>query len=297
MSKLLKGLERIEEARVRITGASFMAGLFEGKPNFELLCLPEESPEERSAGEAYCRTIETFLTTQVDPDEIERTGRIPEPVLKGLFALGAFGMKIPIEYGGLGFSYKNYGRVLTLMASWSNILALTVAVPQSIGIAMPILLFGSEEQKRAYLPRVAREEISAFALTEPITGSDAANIQTEAVLDSAGGHFVVNGEKLWCTNGPIARFVTLIARVPASRGMLAGRSVWVPAPEGKGAEDRVHTAFILDMTTAGVEVRQRCVLKAVAELKTAICSSGTSASRPTTSSVRSVAAYATPSPS
>lgn len=258
MAELFKGLERLEEARERLTGLSFMAGLYEGRPDFELL-LPEEEPqEEREAGEAYCKKMESFLIAQVDPDEIERTAKIPEHVLKGLFSLGAFGMKIPKEYGGLEFSYKNYGRVLTLIASWSNILALTVAVPQSIGIAMPILLFGNEDQKKHYLPRVAREEISAFALTEPMTGSDAAHIQTEAVLDATGLAFVVNGDKLWCTNGPIARFITLIARVPARRVERDGTPVWVPVPEGQGADDSVHSAFILDMSTPGVEVKQRC---------------------------------------
>lgn len=258
MSTLFKGLERIEEAREHLTGLSFVSGLFEGNPEFELLFPPPEPPEEKAAGEAFCKQIEAFLRRDVDPDEIERTGKIPETVLRGLFDLGAFGMKIPKEYGGLGFSYKNYGRVLMLIASWSNILALTVAVPQSIGIAMPILLFGNEEQKRRYLPRVAREDISAFALTEPITGSDAANIQTEAVLDASGTFFQVNGEKLWCTNGPIARYITLIARVPARKEYREGRAVWIPVPEGKGAEDRVHTAFILDMETPGVRVQQRC---------------------------------------
>src|SRR5438094_7596914 len=258
MAELFKGLERIEEARERLTGASFMAGVFVGRPDFALLLPPPEPPDERAAGEAFCRKVEAFLKSHVDAEEIERAAKIPEAVLKGLFELGAFGMKIPNQYGGLGFSYKNYGRVLTLMASWSNILALTVAVPQSIGIAMPILLFGNEEQKQKYLPRVAREAISAFALTEPITGSDAANIRTEAVLDSTGSQFIVQGEKLWCTNGPIARFATLIARVPARRAHRDGKSVWVPVPEGKGAEDLVHTAFILDMHQAGVQIRQRC---------------------------------------
>ena len=258
MAYLFKGLERIEEARERLAGHSFMAGLFVGRPDFSLLLPPEESPEQKAAWERYRPRLETFLTTHVDPDDIERTAKIPDSVLKGLFALGAFGMKIPIEYGGLGFSYTNYGRALMLMASWSNILALTVAVPQSIGIAMPILLFGSEEQKRKYLPIVAREAISAFALTESITGSDAANIQTEAVLDPSGTVFVVNGEKLWCTNGSIARYVTLIARVPAKRELHGGQTVWVPVPEGKGADEQVHTAFILDMETPGVRVRQRC---------------------------------------
>lgn len=258
MADLLKELGRLEEARERLTGASFMAGLFEGRPDFELLVPPDEPPEDRAAGEAYCKRIEAFLLSQVDPDEIERTARIPDAVLKGLFELGAFGMKIPTEYGGLGFSHANYGRVLTLIASWSNILALTVAVPQSIGIAMPILLFGNEQQKRTYLPRVARDAISAFALTEPVTGSDAANVETEAVLDPSGDGFVVNGHKLWCTNGPIAHYVTLIARVPAKRARRDGKSVWTPVPAGEKADDQVHTAFILEMDQPGVRVRQRC---------------------------------------
>lgn len=258
MSQLFKGLEQIEAARERITGLSFMSGLFAGRPDFNLLLPPEESAEEREAGAAYCGKIEDFLTRHVDPDEIERKAKIPESVLKGLFEIGAFGMKIPKEYGGLGFSYTNYGRVLTLMASWSNILALTVAVPQSIGIAMPILLFGNEEQKKKYLPRVARKEISAFALTEALTGSDAANIRTEAVLDRSGTYFMVNGEKLWCTNGSIAQVVTLIARVPAKRIDRDGTPVWVAVPDGEAADDRVLTTFILEMNTPGVTVRQRC---------------------------------------
>ena len=258
MAELFKGLERIEEARERLTGSSFMAGVFVGRPDFALLLPPPEPPEEKAAGEAFCRKIEAFLKSHVDPEEIERTAKIPDSVLKGLFEVGAFGMKIPKEYGGLGFSYTNYGRVLTLIASWSNILSLTVAVPQSIGIAMPILLFGNEAQKRTYLPRVAREAISAFALTESITGSDAANIQTEAVLDRSGSHFLANGEKLWCTNGPIARYVTLIARVPAKKVVRDGKTAWVPVREGESCDDKVHTAFILPMETPGVTVLQRC---------------------------------------
>lgn len=258
MTTLFKGFERIEEARERLTGRSFMAGLFAGMPDFSLLLMPEESPEDKAAWEEFRPRLETFLTTHVDPDEIERTAKIPDSVLKGLFALGAFGMKIPLRYGGLGFSHTNYGRALMLMASWSNALALTVAVPQSIGIAMPILMFGNEEQKRTYLPIVAREAISAFALTEPMTGSDAANIATEAILNSAGTAFVVNGEKLWCTNGPIARYITLIARVPAKRTRRNGQTAWEPVPDGEGADESVHTAFILDMQTPGVHVRQHC---------------------------------------
>ncbi len=258
MDTLFKGFERIEEARERLADQSFMVGLFAGRPDFSLLLMPEEAPEEKAAWEEFHPRLETFLTTYVDPDEIERTAKIPVSVFKGLFAIGAFGMKIPQQYGGLGFSYTNYGRALMLIASWSNALALTVAVPQSIGIAMPILMFGNEAQRRTYLPLVAREAVSAFALTEPITGSDAANIATEAILDSTGMMFVVNGEKLWCTNGPIARYVTLIALVPAKRIQQNGQTTWEPVPNGKGADEQVHTAFILDMQTSGVHIRQHC---------------------------------------
>ncbi|GKS60048.1 putative acyl-CoA dehydrogenase FadE10 [Nitrospira sp.] len=258
MSSLLKGFERIEEAREHFTGLSFMAGLYDGRVDLELLLPTPESQEDKTAGDAFCGEVQHFLLREVDAEEIERTAKIPERVLRGLFALGVFGMKIPKEYGGLGFSYTTYGRVLTLIASWSNILALTVAVPQSIGIAMPLLLFGNEAQKRKYLPLVAREAISAFALTEPATGSDAANVRTEAVLDSSGRHFLVNGEKLWCTNGPIARYITLVARVPARRAEREGILEWMPVVRGRGADDRVHSTFILDMATSGVAIRQRC---------------------------------------
>ncbi len=258
MSPIFKGMEQIEQAREQMTGKSFMADLFMGNPNFDLLFPSDEIPEDQETGEAYCQTIETFLKNHVDPEEIERTEKIPESVLKGLFNLGAFGMKIPKAYGGLEFSFTNYGRVLTLMASWSNILALTVAVPQSIGIAMPILLFGTEDQKRTFLPRVARDEISAFALTEPNTGSDAANIQTKAVLHSTGTHFLVNGEKLWCTNGSIASVVTLIARVPVKKGSQTSQQAWIPVSDEKEATLWAHTAFILEMNSPGVVIQQRC---------------------------------------
>src|SRR5262245_54213272 len=142
VSHLFKGLERIEEARERLTGRSFMAGLFVGRPDFSLLLPPEESPEQQAIWEDYRPKLETFLRTHVDPDEIEQTAKIPDSVFKGLFALGAFGMKIPEQYGGLGFSYTNYGRALMLIAGWRNILYLTVAVPQYIDIVMSELLVG-----------------------------------------------------------------------------------------------------------------------------------------------------------
>jgi len=259
MGKLFEGLEQIEAVREHLSGDSFMSGLFLGHANFELLLPPDEPPEEKAEGLAYCEKIEVFLKAHVDPDEIERTSKIPQHVLQGLLDLGAFGMKIPKKYGGLGFSHTNYGRVLTVIASWNNILSLTVAVPQSIGIGMPILLYGNEAQKDKYLPLVARKEITAFALTEPETGSDAANVQTEAVIDSDGENFIISGEKLWCTNSPIARYLTLIARVLARKQIDAhGDTAWHPTHAGAPFDACIHTAFILDMQTPGVTVKQRC---------------------------------------
>jgi alkylation response protein AidB-like acyl-CoA dehydrogenase len=102
-------MEQIEHAREQMTGKSFMAGLFMGNPNFDLLFPSCDLPEDREIGTAYCHTMETFLKNHVDPEEIERTGKIPESVLKGLLNLGAFGMKIPKAYGGLGFSFTITG--------------------------------------------------------------------------------------------------------------------------------------------------------------------------------------------
>lgn len=258
MTKLFEGLERIEAAREQIKGTSFLAGLYLGRPEFDQLLPPPEEEADKASGEAFYQQVEEFLIHHVDADAIEREAKIPEAVLNGLLEMGAFGMKIPVEYGGLGFSHKNYGRILTLIASHSNILSLTVAVPQSIGIAMPIMLYGNEAQKQKYLPLVARNAISAFALTEPSTGSDAANVQTTAIISADGSQYSINGNKQWCTNSPIADYLTLIARVPSRKVQQEGKAVWQPVSDPDTAESQVHTAFILDMKTAGISVNQRC---------------------------------------
>ena len=94
MTQLFKGLERIEEARERLTGQSFMTGIFEGKPDFSLLEMPDESAEQVAAWEDFRPILERFLSNHVDPDEIERTAKIPDAVIRGLFSIGAFAMKI-----------------------------------------------------------------------------------------------------------------------------------------------------------------------------------------------------------
>ncbi len=132
--------------------------------------------------------LESLLRDGVDADEIDRTGEIPQAVIDGLAKLGAFGIKIPTEYGGLGLSQTNYCRAGMLLGSYCGNLTALISAHQSIGVPQPLILFGTEEQKKKYLPRVARGEISAFALTEPKVGSDPATMETHAEPTPDGTH-------------------------------------------------------------------------------------------------------------
>jgi alkylation response protein AidB-like acyl-CoA dehydrogenase len=188
--------------------------------------------------------LETYLREHVDPDEIDRTGEIPPENFKGLAEIGAFGIKVPKKYGGLGLSQCNYGRAAVLLGSWDGNVAALVSAHQSIGVAQPLLLFGTEEQKQKYLPRVAGGEISAFALTETHAGSDPATMSLRAEPTPDGSAFVLNGEKLWCTNGVKAGVLVVMARTPSK--MVGGK------------ERKQITAFIVDVDTPGLEITYRC---------------------------------------
>jgi alkylation response protein AidB-like acyl-CoA dehydrogenase len=173
----------------------------------------------------------------VDPVEIDETGEYPGPVVEGLRRLGAFGMKIPVEYGGLGMSQVEYGRVMQLVGSRDANLTALLSAHQSIGVPQPLKLFGSEELKKKYLPRIAKGAISAFALTETVVGSDPARLTTTAEPTADGRYFVLNGSKLWCTNGTLAELIVVMARNPKTGAI---------------------SAFIVEMDWPGVEVTHRC---------------------------------------
>ncbi len=190
------------------------------------------------------RKLETYLREHVDADEIDRTGEIPPENFKGLAEIGAFGIKVPKKYGGLGLSQSNYGHAAVLLGSWDGNVAALVSAHQSIGVAQPLLLFGTEEQKQEYLPRVAGGEISAFALTEVHAGSDPAALSLKAEPSEDGSEFVLNGEKLWCTNGVKAGVLVVMARTPSK--MVGGK------------ERKQITAFIVDVDTPGLEIAYRC---------------------------------------
>jgi hypothetical protein len=249
-SKMGKGqreaLELAEAARDPLEDrGSFASNLFVGRYDFNRIYpYPAQSAEDRAAGEEFLQKLETYLREHVDADEIDRTGEIPPENFKGLAEMGAFGIKVPKKYGGLGLSQSNYGRAAVLLGSWDGNVAALVSAHQSIGVAQPLLLFGTEEQKQKYLPRVAGGEISAFALTETHAGSDPATMSLRAEPSADGSEFVLNGEKLWCTNGVKAGVLVVMARTPSK--MVGGK------------ERKQITAFIVDVDTPGLEVIYRC---------------------------------------
>jgi alkylation response protein AidB-like acyl-CoA dehydrogenase len=227
------------------TNPSFVRELFLGRFRLDLIHpYPQESPEQKRRADAFIAKLERFLAENVDADEIDREGRIPEHVIEGLRELGAFGMKIPEEYGGLGLSQIGYGRAIELVTSVDGNLVALLSAHQSIGVPQPLKLFGTPEQKKKYLPRLAKGAISAFALTEPGVGSDPAALSTTATPTEDGEAFILNGEKLWITNGTLAELFVVMARTP---------------PKLKnGREIPQITAFIVEADTPGVEVTHRC---------------------------------------
>jgi alkylation response protein AidB-like acyl-CoA dehydrogenase len=249
-SKMAKGqreaLELAEAARDPLEDrGSFASNLFVGRYDFDRIYpYPAQSAEDRAAGEEFLQKLETYLREHVDPDEIDRTGEIPPENFKGLAEIGAFGIKVPKKYGGLGLSQCNYGHAAVLLGSWDGNVAALVSAHQSIGVAQPLLLFGTDEQKQKYLPRVASGEISAFALTERHAGSDPATMSLRAEPTPDGSEFVLNGEKLWCTNGVKAGVLVVMARTPSK--MVGGK------------ERKQITAFIVDVDTPGLEIVYRC---------------------------------------
>src|SRR3954453_1401690 len=194
------------------TKPSFGKELFLG--HFRLDLIHPQPPLDAAAvkkGEAFLERLRAFLTEHVDRQRIEREARIPESVIQGLKGLGALGMKIPEEYGGLGLSQVYYNKALALAGTWHPSPATLLSAHQSIGLPEPLRMFGSEEQKREWLPKVASDHISAFMLTEPDVGSDPARLGATAEPD--GDEYVINGRKLWATNGVIADVVVVMARV------------------------------------------------------------------------------------
>src|SRR6516162_4919135 len=241
-----EALEPTESAREAAQSErGFAGGLFMGRFDFpQIHPFPAQSMEDADQGDLFLRRLETFLSEHVDPDEIDRTGEIPQEIIEGLAQMGAFGIKISPQYGGLGLSQTNYCRAGIMLGSFCGNLTALISAHQSIGVPQPLIFFGTEEQKRRFLPRVASGEISAFALTEIKVGSDPAKMETHAEPTPDGEAFILNGEKLWCTNGLKAKVIVVMAKTP-------------PKMVGGKPKNQI-TAFVVDMDTPGIEVTHRC---------------------------------------
>uniref|UniRef100_A0A8D3E5W8 Acyl-CoA dehydrogenase family, member 9 n=1 Tax=Scophthalmus maximus TaxID=52904 RepID=A0A8D3E5W8_SCOMX len=177
----------------------------------EVFPFPEIGNEELEELNQFVAPVEKFFSEEVDSAKIDREAKIPQETLDGLKELGLFGIMIPEEYGGLGLSNTMYAR-LAEITSLDGSIAVTLAAHQAIGLK-GILIAGSEAQKQKYLPKLASgEHVAAFCLTESGSGSDAASIKTRATLSEDGKHYLLNGNKIWISNGGMADVMTVFAR-------------------------------------------------------------------------------------
>jgi alkylation response protein AidB-like acyl-CoA dehydrogenase len=224
---------------------SFGKELFLGNLQLDLIHpQPPQDPIAVEKGERFLERLRTLLEEHVDALQIERDAKIPDSVIDGLKALGALGMKVPEHYGGLGLSQVYYNRALALTASSHAAISTMLSAHQSIGVAEPLMLFGSEEQKRTWLPLVAKDHISAFLLTEPDVGSDPARLGTTATPTTDGTGYVLSGLKLWATNGAIADIVVVMAQVPPHDGARGGISAFVLPYDSDGVTVEHRNVFM-----------------------------------------------------
>lgn len=224
---------------------SFALQFFQGDLDWTLIHpFPTQTPDEKEKGDRYIKKVKDFLIANLDPNEVDRTGIIPDHVMKGLGDMGAFAMKIHEKDGGVGLTQVNYNRVMHMVASYCGSTAVLLSAHQSIGVPQPLKLFGTEEQKKKYLPMFSKGVVSAFALTEKDAGSDPRNMNTTATPTEDGKYFLLNGEKLWCTNGLIAGVIVVMAVTPPK--------------VVHGKERKQITAFIVETNTPGIEKIHRC---------------------------------------
>ncbi|MFB7599412.1 acyl-CoA dehydrogenase family protein [Streptomyces sp. NPDC056160] len=222
---------------------SFAKELFLGRLRLDLIHPhPLPADEDVRRGEEFLARLRAFCETEVDSARIERDARIPDEVVTGLKELGALGMKIDTKYGGLGLTQVYYNKALALAGSASPAIGALLSAHQSIGVPQPLKLFGTQEQKDTFLPRCARTDISAFLLTEPDVGSDPARLATTAVPE--GDDYVLDGVKLWTTNGVVADLLVVMARVPKSEGHRGGITAFVVEAAAEGVTVEHRNAFM-----------------------------------------------------
>ncbi|MGP3688778.1 acyl-CoA dehydrogenase family protein [Streptomyces sp. IBSNAI002] len=226
---------------------SFAKELFLGRLRLDLIHPhPLPADEDVRRGEAFLARLRTFCENELAAGtaaRIEREAKIPDETVRGLKELGALGMKIDPKYGGLGLTQVYYNKALALVGSFSPAIGALLSAHQSIGVPQPLKIFGTQEQKDAYLPRCATTAISAFLLTEPDVGSDPARLATTAVPDGEDA-YVLDGVKLWTTNGVVADLLVVMARVPRSENHRGGITAFVVEADSPGITVEHRNAFM-----------------------------------------------------
>ena len=237
-----------EASRDRTPYSGFLAGLFEGVVRRDLFRTQSISPLRDTAKE-FLEHLRLLLNEKVDPESIDREGEVGEDVLAALKDIGAFGLKIPVIYGGLGFTQSEYHRVATLLGSHDAATTVLISAHNSIGVAEPVKLIGNREQQQRLLPRLARGDISGFALTETGAGCDIWDLKSYAIPIHENGVLVgyrLTGEKLYTTNAPrrhnefLASLLVVIAQI-----------VNHPDEVTRPKSERRFGAFVVDTRTPG----------------------------------------------
>lgn len=219
---------------------SFAKELFLGRFQLDLVHpFPRPTSGDAAKADRFLGQLREYCAG-LDGRLIERQSQIPDDYVQGFADLGCFGLKIPVEYGGLGLSQVAYNRALMLVASVHPSIGALLSAHQSIGVPEPLKLAGTPEQKKQFLPRCAKGAISAFLLTEPDVGSDPARLASTATPTADGEAYLIDGLKLWTTNGVVAELLVVMARVPRSDGHRGGIS-----------------AFIVEADTPGITVERR----------------------------------------
>ncbi len=247
---------------------SFTKSLFAGDIQQDLIFpYPKMDGEEEENLRMILDSVRQFAKDKVDSAAIDSNGEIPQEVIDGMAELGLFGMSIPEAYGGYGFSSTAYNRLFEEIAAIDASLAVTLGGHQSIGLKA-LLLHGTEEQKKRFLPKLAAGEwLAGFALTEPGAGSDAAGIQSVAVKDAGSGHYILNGNKIWITNGGLAHFFTVFAKTPvgdSGEQKITAFAVTRDMPGfSSGKEERklgIHGSSTTELTFENVEVPEENII-------------------------------------
>ncbi len=237
-----------EASRDRTPYSGFLAGLFEGAVRRDLF-RAQSMPQIRDTTKEFLEHLRLLLIEKVDPESIDREGEVGEDVLAALKKIGAFGLKIPVIYGGLGFTQSEYHRVATLLGSHDAATTVLISAHNSIGAAEPVKLIGNREQQQRLLPRLARGDISGFALTEKGAGCDIWDLRSYAIPVHEGGVLVgyrLTGEKLYTTNAPkrhnefLASLLVVIAQI-----------VNHPDEVTRPKSERRFGAFVVDTRTPG----------------------------------------------